>query len=395
MGVSEYICFIQRNGQNVTSLVLGESEPNRFPVLRTSNYTERIVNKHADCGKAIVVLVPGSYSLPDILSFELKDFRKFEYVKTYHNWDTRQFKGIKGYYDVLMENPDDNAEWWEYAVWTSLSFPGYWLVNFEFMSYHVFVRFTDKIHGKSHRHMSDKLLDLIPMSFFEEIFGNRSLPCPESKRDAFNEIQTFGKYDLKKYHDKNYQYNCKYITVEHEYHEVKRNFLKKDIIVRLCSGNLYNYTFTKGVLDKKISNLSITPTRFNVLVGDYIPKGVHNGCELLKPELLHKWYKPNGKELNETFNLYYTFRLKIDLDNDDISGCLKCKKRRWIESLYCYEHKDIDYIEEYIMYIKRIYDELMKNINILEESIKEIPTHITITFEEKELEYIIDFNLVE
>ena len=158
MGVCDFVCFVQRNGQNLVCL-----EP------RDPGDPEES-DEEADgrgSGTAVLVRVPVTVSRRDILAWELADFAAYPRVEAAYGWDGCEFDSASGYSDA----PLSSDSWWEGSIWASPDFPGEWLVNFEPGAFDAFV--LKKISPAE-----------IPWWYLKEVFENRRRELPETKEEA-------------------------------------------------------------------------------------------------------------------------------------------------------------------------------------------------------------------
>lgn len=163
MGVHDYVCFVQRNGQCLYELNLISEQSD-----------EDLSDDEFDgCGSnsALIVFIPTTYTIRDILSWHLHRFKDFTVKEVNYSWDNWNFEGYDGYGDILSEKD----KWWEQCIWESPSEPGFYLVNFEKGAYQAFV-------------LGEARPEQIPKNYIKEVFNNRNLEVPTNKEDALNKI---------------------------------------------------------------------------------------------------------------------------------------------------------------------------------------------------------------
>jgi hypothetical protein len=116
--------------------------------------------------EAVLVRVPKTHSVRDILSWSLERFAQFPSARS-RCCCGEGFENIRGY--------PKSGHWWESAVWESPDFPGDRIVNFEPASYEAFV-------------FGNARPDLVPRAYYRKAYARRRAPCPLLKTDAWNDL---------------------------------------------------------------------------------------------------------------------------------------------------------------------------------------------------------------
>jgi len=165
MGVHDYICFVQRNDQNISPFSGDQDSSGE--------------------GTAIVVYVPITYSKETILSWPLTHFRQFEARILNYSWDKWSFDEVEGYGDVLT----GTKPWWNTSIWVSPDVPGYHIVNFQPDAYYAFVQERYEIKQ-------------ISRAYLKQVYENRQSESPKDKRLAVQKIIEAGQENLWEYHNK-------------------------------------------------------------------------------------------------------------------------------------------------------------------------------------------------
>ena len=181
---TDYTDFVQRNDQNITPLELlppGTVEP--YPEEDEDDSGSRYVGGQ----DAILVKVPKTYSIRDILYWSLSEFNKFPVIEDNYSFGDVSFEDTEGYYELYTEGI--TTHWYNMAIWESPKYPGFHLVNFEYESYHAFVQqSTDPLR--------------IPWAYYKEVFNNRARVCPRDKLTAFHKLVNSGAANLWNYDEK-------------------------------------------------------------------------------------------------------------------------------------------------------------------------------------------------
>jgi len=211
MGVHDYVCFVERNGQDLRGFepterpvpfrregyraALSEPSDTHLPAVgapEEDGEDESSVSTDDDlidpfdydgevgCGIAVLVKVPTAHARQEILSWKLSEFERFPTVRAEYDYDGWCFEKVEGY------NADGaiySSHWYEQAVWRSPTYPDTWLVNFHPKAYEAFVR-------------GEIPPERIPARYWEEVFGNRGRPLPPTKREAYAAVVDSGRLNL-------------------------------------------------------------------------------------------------------------------------------------------------------------------------------------------------------
>jgi hypothetical protein len=207
MGIYCYADFIQRNGQHLCSIKLLKHSQEELTTYRqdgdlpteSDGCTEEnstvdfsddegvceyyyVEEPYSEKNEAIIVLIPQKAKrwnenhykeFQDIFTWNLSKFKDFEtYHSKYYDQDAWEFGDIAGYRDVII-NEEDNQR----AVWKSCRFKGFWLVNFEPLTYQAFVQ---------------KTIDpnLIPWYYYINILTEEKIRG-RTKKEAFEMVLNF------------------------------------------------------------------------------------------------------------------------------------------------------------------------------------------------------------
>lgn len=323
MGVHDYICFIQRNGQCLY-------------ILRETDETEDD-DDDDECGsnEAIIVLVPKSNKITDILSWNLQKFAEFEKIEEKYSWDDWAFENFDDYRDYLCK---DN--WWEQTIWEDQKIPGMYLVTFEPNAYDAFV--LGKISPEN-----------ISRSYYEKVLENRGLDMPKNKIDVYNYLVKCGDENLAEY----------------------RNFrLSFDV------GDFQTSTMNKKYMYKFTAPINLEKTRLAVLIQDNIRSNdsffVPYSCFVVASDTIMVTFVPT---------------LKIHIDDDVINGCLICHKRRLRTKYVCLDHifNSFD-IHEHIEMLNALNVKIMENVELLSK--QSIPCTLFASFYERGQNFDIVFD---
>lgn len=337
MGVCDFTCFVQRNGQSLFALSTSDGE----------NDSDEDISSLEGSASAILVIIPrngSKISKRIILSWKLSQFAKYDTIKTGYNWDSREFDELPGYSDVL-----DNDKWTNTAIWKNKD---NYIVNFEEGAYKAFVE--EKL-------ASDK----ISLKYYEIIFENRNLPCPATKDLAYKKIFDCGAENLWEYDDK----ILDLLDVEIRYNSVleqKEKILKK-----------YSTSYTMNPIP------NIKRTRVAILIKDNLQTaGFNHPQDIIinaSPTLPESAF---CTEVKGVLNIKVYFKLTIGRNYFD--GCIRCGKRRWIGSYMCLKHQ-YKFEESIDKYEKKINREIenIKALNITGKA----PKKITVSFDEKDQLY--------
>lgn len=141
MGVCDFTCFIQHNGQCLISTGYeaeeppadGEQEEEEDPLVYDPEQDE---GDGYGCNEAVLVHVPAKHTVREILSWPLQAFAAFPRETVVYRWDDWGFPALEesDYRSVLCS---DN--WWERCVWRTAERPGVLLVNFAPDAFDAFV----------------------------------------------------------------------------------------------------------------------------------------------------------------------------------------------------------------------------------------------------------------
>jgi hypothetical protein len=178
MGVHDYIDFVQGNGQCLSPLTLLTDADADVGAEEDDDG-----NGAVGSTRAILVRVPDSCTVRDILSWRLTDFAKYPVHEAKYSWDDWGFENVRGYRKILM---GDSDRWWEQSIWRSPTFPGEWLVTFEPGTYAAFVR-------------GEAQPELIPWWYYRCVFGSRPDSCPLNKKLAYKRIVDSGALNVREF----------------------------------------------------------------------------------------------------------------------------------------------------------------------------------------------------
>ena len=336
MGVHDYISIIQRSKQNILSPL------------------------EEGCGatKASIILVPKSYSKEEILGWKLTSFAKFKCIQSKYSWDDWDFKDVKGYRKLLLDEKL-HTEWWDLAIWESPSFPGVYLVNFEPDEYNAFV--LEKIEPEK-----------ISREYYQEVFENRDVDMPTPKSEAYKKIIDCGVENL-------FEYRKEKLSIDANISEYSR--LLKEIMSRkvLCSNFIYKLKNPPPELSR---------ARLAILIKDNINE---QGLFLPSPSIFNSnesGYCKTYSSDEATFEFRMTPSLIIELDDRLMNGCMMCCKRRWTGRYTCYNHIS----QEEKLDIAKHIQKIEKNASEILENLKKyidisIPSKMKCSFEERGVQY--------
>lgn len=363
MGIHDYVDFIQRNGQFITPLVLLDEDNDD----NSDSCDDNDGGDHGS-GNAIIVKIPSKYTKRDILSWSLVEFIKYPIITAEYSWDDWDFRPSLGYDNYLH----DSDKWHDAAIWQSEMYPDEWLINFDPISYEVFVL------GKSNP-------NLVSWEFYTMIFSNRYDSCPgmsltstsakrkenNSKLDAFNLIVESGVANLYTYDDKHFA------KIQNAQHEV---LLYKHAMNPIFSKQ-YSYRYQ---LPEEIKN-----NRFQILLQDNIRL-----VDLLRPRVNREYESRfNCAELPHKINIRFESVLPVELSRTFTEGCIVCTSTRSIGHYTCYDHLSQEHgrIVEHNNIIKEEYMKLIYNIELVDKST--IPNIIKVSFTERQKSYTIILEL--
>lgn len=126
MGVHDFCCFVQRNGQNLHGFEpLARGTPDSKSDLHD-------VSQREGAADAVIAIVPDGV---DVEALELPEFAKYPVLETSYSWDAWQFTELEDeeYFEVL-------GDYDHIGVWKHTTYPGKQLVNFERNTYLAFVK---------------------------------------------------------------------------------------------------------------------------------------------------------------------------------------------------------------------------------------------------------------
>jgi hypothetical protein len=164
MGIHDYCCFIQRNEQDIHELSFDENDE----------------SEQSGGNNPILVKIPDSFSVRDILSWNLMEFANFPTIDDNYSWDDCSFENTDGYLEVLQKCSN---KWWETVIWSSPTYPGFRLVTFDKVAYETFVL---------QRHASDE----VPWRYYEIVFQARGMEVPATKQRAYQKIIDSGRQNV-------------------------------------------------------------------------------------------------------------------------------------------------------------------------------------------------------
>jgi hypothetical protein len=184
MGIHDFVCFVQRNGQYLNSFPPYEYEAQAMIVKIPTSTPTSITTKY------------------DILSWDLEKFKEFSAVKVNYSIESYEFEGLSGYPEILS----CTMNWWDQTIWQSPDADGFWLVNFSLDAYKIFVAQDanefEKVYGLvnlDHIVDSDTEEDDTLHDFLLELFDNRAQIFPGSFKKAWKKIKYAGKDNLLEY----------------------------------------------------------------------------------------------------------------------------------------------------------------------------------------------------
>jgi len=170
MGVHDYTCFVQRNGQDLRPLEFCDDDEK-----------DNLLDPVSDGGNggnvggstAILVKVPAVFTVQDILSWKLTRFAEFPAVGVSYDWGDWEFSPeVAPGYGKVWEHDET---WIDTAIWESSAFPDTRLVNFEPEAYNAFV--LGRVRPNT-----------ISGIYYRTVFENRETPIPADKTLAFDAI---------------------------------------------------------------------------------------------------------------------------------------------------------------------------------------------------------------
>jgi len=331
MVVHDYICFIERNGQDLYGLQY-EGDYNKF--------------------HAVIVMVPKIYSKAEILSWKLSEFSKYPIKRYQYSWDNRDFTRLSSYSDALWSC----NSWWDQTIWTAPELPNMYLVNFDPGAYDAFV-------------LEKSTPESISLDYYQRVLSNRYLDMPHDKITAYNFIMNCGIENLAEYH----RTKPPSIDIPDAY-----TSLYKSVMSLPLFSNKFCYKLEVSLPELHYSRLA-------VLIGDNV-KCKNN---IMRPGVSYcvTPYVSKNKYI-------FTYIPTIDVKIPDIllKGCLICGKRRCRTKYTCVDHYDsnID-IDMHNGKIADVASDLINNLNILAD--QKLPDTLFAEFTEKGITYNLSLKL--
>jgi hypothetical protein len=311
MGVCDYTCAVERNGQNLRGFVPGAGCLGADEVGENDSSDERDDWSSDECddwsagaGEAVLVAVPEAVAVREILSWGLSKFAEFPAERVDYDWDGWCFVGVEGYSEVLTRSA--TSSWYDTAIWSSPSRPGKRLVNFHPAAYEAFV--TGRTAARD-----------IPRGYLKEVFSNRDRPWPGSELLAVSAIRDCGALNLWEYD------GLDPIAVDppQEYSE-----LRSAIAAHLPVSATYAFD------DQPPAD--IPRARLAVLLEDHAaPIGPSSLANFSRVEL-----RDSGRS-NWRLDLSAEVSAEIELPEALAGGCLVCQRPRDLASLLCLEHANV------------------------------------------------------
>jgi len=306
MGVHDYICFVERNEQNIEGLRKGYIEEGGEEEEGEEYWEEEEDDKIPKEFYGIIVIVPDKYSKLDILNWKLTQFREFPIMRCRYSWDNWYFDDFPSYKDVLH----GYGRWYDQAIWSDSSIPNRHLVTFHPGMYEVFV--LGKIDHKE-----------ISNNSYKNILKNRGLKMPKTKELAYNYIVDCGKENIAEYLNN----DVEPLKIPEEYENLKRSVLNRDLFTKVFTFKLENTPS-----DIHVSRLGVL-IKDNVGCGDILDVRTHQ----LKygEHNFYKEYNPNGTSL---YLFQFRPKIKVDIKYSLIYGCVICGKSRCKNKYTCIDH---------------------------------------------------------
>lgn len=178
MGVCDYTCAIQNNGQDLD--IYQKLETEEIP-----EDSEDHTSSDSGCDEAILIEVPigtnfNSMTFADLAQFPIRKGQGY-------SWDSWDFESPQGYYKVLFDEVapvDTKSKMPEKAVWQSPDVPNVWLINVEPFAYACFVKQT--VHHEQ-----------IPYAYYKLILENWGQEVGsidgQDKQSLFDRVQNMMK----------------------------------------------------------------------------------------------------------------------------------------------------------------------------------------------------------
>jgi hypothetical protein len=202
MGIHDYVCFVQRNGQYIQALELlpnpknfreefledlknndldptdEENIPNRDNVLRFLNDLDI---EGTGQNSAILVKIPflEGMARETILSWHLSEFAKYAYSTVEYSWDSWDFIENGEYldYNTVFSSASSTID---ESLWQK---DGHWIVNFDPLAYEAFVLQKHSCYS-------------IPATYYMAVLENRQKKIEDygilDKKIIFEEITKNG-----------------------------------------------------------------------------------------------------------------------------------------------------------------------------------------------------------
>jgi hypothetical protein len=320
MGIHDFIDFVQRNGQCIYPLQLMDGVKNH------SDDDDDECDDECDSAgsaRAIIVLVPSTYTKKEIISWPLREFAKFQKIDADYSWDNWGFDKIEGYREILF----DEDKWWNQAIWMSPTFKDHYLVNFEPAVYDAFV-------------LGNATAEQLPWGYIANVFRCRNLPTPPTKELALAKILDCGKENL-----------FEYEGLPLEPLPVPQAYLS--LYNEIMSRPTFSTFFTYSVKPPP----QLSKARLSILVKDNVslvqpPAGSVNALSLPKLKVYPDFriggettfcvkYDPDEAVFAFTFRPSLSMNVNIQPKYDNM--CIYCwVLHRWIGSYTCILHQAID-----------------------------------------------------
>lgn len=355
MGFHDYTDYIQHNGQTLVPLELNDGSE-----------SDSDAEYDVSCGssEAILVKVPSTHSIRDIISWPLSEFKKYDTIRATYDFDVWDFTNVAGYGE-LISGP--STEWWNTAIWQSPDHPGYWLVNFEPGAYDVFVvdAQTDTLRR-------------VPRAYLRQVYDNRGLPTPR-KELAIAHILEPGQDNLWEYDGlKSAQYE-----VPDEYVELSNQPLSRVV---------YSLRPVGGVCKERLRIL----IRDHCVIPHMTMPSASIGAQVRQWAIISSKYENYGPT-----SCAIEFALKQQMaDIDDIlstlrSTCVMCNDTRWAGHMVCIEHIGQPAEDLVKARQEKITDACMRSISDIREAISaKPPAEITCEFIERGKKYVVNMTKI-
>lgn len=278
MGVHDYICFIGRNNQNLVEL-------------------------NQESNSAIIVIIPDTFNVENILSWKLTKFSTFPYIEYEYSWDEWDFPDLPGYQHYL-----DKEYWWKQSIWKHSDYPNKLLVNFEPDAFKLFV-------------LGHIDYNTIADEYYEELLGNRGLDMPNTKEIAYNHIVDCGQENIAEYNN----IRLPELLPPIEYISILDVILESDIF-----NKVHSYRLTTN-----ISN--IHPARLAILIKD----NIKSTNTLLLPICYQINFSESSFRTDDGKYLFkFTPKISPYIDDELLNGCFECGKSRLRTKYLCLDHQN-------------------------------------------------------